>query len=178
MGISTFRLSCAFAAALLPAIALAQTLPIKPGLWEITSDRGTGGQKSAQAAERLKNMPPEARAKIEAMMKENGVAISSDGTTRMCMTKESMDPARWAGATACKTDYTTRSSSSWKWHSVCTQPEAVVDGEAVFANVESFAVTTSTTMALGGGTKAAPHKLQGKWVSGDCGDLKPFDPRR
>ena len=172
-----FRLCCAFAA-LLPAIALAQTPPVKPGLWEISSDRDASGRKGPPPADRLKNMPPEARAKIEAMMREKGVAMNADGTTRICMTKETMDPARWANTASCKTDYATRSSSSWKWHSVCTQPQGVVDGEAVFASTESYTISTSTTFTLSGEAKVSQHKMQGKWLGGDCGDLKPFDPRR
>ncbi len=48
--------------------AAAQSPPIKPGLWEVGSEReGVDGQERARAAERMKNMPPESRAKLDAM---------------------------------------------------------------------------------------------------------------
>ncbi len=72
MKTSASRLSCAFVAALSPVLAGAQSPPIKPGLWEVRSDRAGDGAKRAQSLERMKNMPPEARAKFDAMMKERG----------------------------------------------------------------------------------------------------------
>lgn len=178
MQTSAFRLSCALAAAWLPALAWAQAPPIKPGLWEVTSEPGAGGQKAAAPADRLKNLPPEARAKLEAMMKEKGIAMGPGGVNRICFTKESIDPARWSNAASCKTDYGTRSASSWKWHSVCSQPEAMVDGEAVFASPERYTVNTSTTMTLRGQTRTTQRSVQARWLGASCGDLKPFDPKR
>ncbi|MEP7301649.1 MAG: DUF3617 domain-containing protein [Caldimonas sp.] len=178
MPTAAFRLACTLLAATLPALAPAQTPPVKPGLWEVVSEQGADGQKAAPTAERMKNLPPEARARLEAMMKDKGIAMGPGGVNRLCFTRESMDPARWANSTNCKTDYGARSASSWKWHSVCTAPAVVVDGEAVFASPESYTVNTSTTMTLRGETKTMQRSIRAKWLGAECGDLKPLDLKR
>ena len=101
----------------------------------------------------------------------------SRGVSRICFTKESTDPARWGNAASCKTDYGARSNSSWKWHSVCTQPEMTVDGEAIFATPRTTPSRTTTTK-LRGDAKTSQRTVRGKWLGADCGDLKPFDPKR
>jgi hypothetical protein len=159
-------------------LAAAQTPPIRPGLWEIRSEGANDGQRRAQAAERLKNMPPDVRAKIEAMMREKGIAMQAGGVTRLCFAKESMDIGNWQRESSCKTNFSTRSSSSWKWHTVCAEGAAETDGEAVFANPENYMINTSTTLKMGGETKASQRTMKAKWISGNCGDLKPFDPKR
>ncbi|MEO8080475.1 MAG: DUF3617 domain-containing protein [Caldimonas sp.] len=168
----------AFFALLVPTLGQAQTPPVKPGLWEIRSEGATDGVKSAPPADRMKNLPPAVRAKMEAMLKEKGLAVGTDGAHRACLTRETMDPARWQGRTGCKTDYLARSSSAWKWHTVCTQPASVTDGEAVFANAENYTVDTSLTMTLRGETKTTRRTVKAKWLGADCGDLKPLDLKR
>jgi len=175
----SLRLCAALVIAALPAWSLAQTPPIKPGLWEVKSEGGANGQKAASSpADRLANLPPAVRAQVEASMKQKGMAVDAGGLSRICFSKESMDPARWGNAANCKTDYGARSSSSWKWHSVCTQPEMTIDGEAIFAGPESYTVNSTTTMKLRGETRTSQRTVRAKWLGADCGDLKPFDPKR
>jgi len=180
MGTSAFRFSCAVLAALLPTLAPAQMPPIKPGLWEVKGEREGDGAKTAQSADRMKNLSPEVRAKIDAMMKEKGMApgAGAGGATRVCFTKDSLDAGRWQNSTRCKTDYGARSNALWKWHSVCTEPASVIDGEAVFANAENYTVNTSTTSTFRGEARTSHMTIRAKWVGADCGDLKPFDPKR
>ena len=145
MTIRTFRLCAAFVLARF-RLGPAQTPPIKPGLWEVKSEGSVDGKKTAQPADRLQGLSPAVRAQVEASMKEKGVAMGPGGVSRICFGRESMDPARWGEAASCKTEYGARSNSSWKWHSVCTQPEMTIDGEAIFANPENYRVHTTTTM--------------------------------
>ena len=134
-----FVTSLAVLAAAVPALAAAQAAPVKPGLWEVRSERQDGKQ-TAPSAEAMKNLTPETRAKVEAMMKQQGVAIGSDGANRVCLSKESLDAGRWQTSANCKTDFGSRSASAWKWHSVCPQTDTTIDGEAVFASPESYTV--------------------------------------
>ena len=64
-----------------------QVAPIKPGLWQIQMERETNGQKSPDMSERLKNMPPERRAQLEAAMKQRGIEASGN-TVKVCQTRE------------------------------------------------------------------------------------------
>jgi hypothetical protein len=171
-------LLCLVATLALPGVASAQSPPIKPGLWEVKNSLGLPGQAAAPAGDQLKGLPPEARAKVEEMMKAKGIAMGADGTTRLCFTRESLDAGHWQQASRCKTDYSSRSNASWKWRSVCSAPESVSDGEAVFANPENYTVKTTTTSTFRGEARTTAITIKARWVAASCGDLKPFDPKR
>jgi hypothetical protein len=173
------RFALALAAALAPAVACAQTPPIKPGLWEVRSERQVDGRKAPPPADAMKNLSPEVRARIEAQMKANGVAVGTGGANRICLDKASLDAGRWQSrATSCKTDYSARSATGWKWRSTCTQPESTSDGEAVFTNAENYTVSTTSTHTFRGEPKTTQMTIRAKWIGADCGDLKPIDPKR
>ena len=161
-------------------VAQAQTAPpIKPGLWQVHSEREVDGQKAQMPdmSERLKNMPPEARKQIEAMMKQRGVDMGGGGDMRICLSKESLDPGQWQrNQGSCKTDYGTRSSGMWTWHTSCREPASETDGEARFTGSESYTVKTATTMTLQGETRTTRMTLNSKWLGPDCGDIKPVTP--
>jgi len=172
-----FVTSLAALAVAIPALAAAQAPPVKAGLWEVRSERQDGRQ-AASSAEAMKNLTPETRARVEAMLKQQGVALGSDGANRLCLSKESLDAGRWQGSAHCKTEFGSRTASAWKWHSVCPQSDTVIDGEAAFANPESYTVRTATTRTFRGETKVTRTTLQARWLGSDCGDLKPLEPKR
>ena len=162
-------------------VARAQTAPpIKPGLWQVHSERDVDGQKAKapDLSEHLKNMPPEARKQMEAMMKQRGVDMSGGGLNDMkiCLTKDSLDPDRWQrNQGSCKTDYVSRSGTTWKWHTSCREPAAETDGEAHFTSPDSYTVKTATTMTIRGETRTSRMTLDSKWLGADCGDIKPVE---
>jgi hypothetical protein len=170
--------SAALVALAVAPLALAQSAPIKPGLWEVRAERESNGQKSAMTNERMQKLPPETRAKIDAMMKERGVGMGPGGINRICLGKASLDRGAWQRQSGCKTDYGSLTGSSWKWHSVCPQFESESDGEAVFPNSETYAVKVTTTTKLHGETRISHMTMNAKWLGGNCGDLKPFEPGR
>ncbi len=149
--------------------------PIKPGLWQIKSEREVDGQKAPDPGDRLKNLPPEVRAKIEAAMKGKGVDIGSGGVTRLCHSSESLKENFVSdNSTRCKTEITSRSAGAWKWHASCTQPEYEADGEAVFSGPENYTVKTSMTTKQQGIRHTTRTSLAATWLSADCADLKPI----
>jgi hypothetical protein len=168
----------AFSIAASVSAAQAQTPPppIKPGLWQIHGEREVNGQKQPDASDRLKNMSPEKRAQIEAMMKQHGMG-GSLGMGQVCYTRETLERSPWAGVqTDCKADFSTRSASSWKWHTSCPKSGYEADGEAVFANSENYTVTTTSVSKVDDKVRNTRMTMTGKWVSADCGDVKPFEP--
>ena len=162
-------------------LALAQAPPIKPGLWQVRSEREVDGQKQQMPAmsERMKTLPPDVRQQMEAMMKARGVDMSGGGgDMRICLTKESLDQERWRDERAtCKTDYSSRSGNTWKWHTTCREPVAETDGEATFSSPEDYTVKTTTQMAIQGQPRTTRMTLTSKWLGADCGDVKPINPR-
>jgi hypothetical protein len=154
--------------------------PIKPGLWQVRSEREVDGQKTQMpdVSERLKTLPPEARKQIEAMMKQRGVDMGGGGDMKICLSKDSLDPGQWQTQQgSCKTDYISRSGSMWKWHTSCREPASETDGEALFTGPESYTVKTATTMTIQGELKTTRMTLNSKWLGADCGDVKPVTPR-
>lgn len=178
MSPSAFRLSCALAAASVTTLASAQTPPIKPGLWEVHSEREVDGKKVAAPADRMKNLPPEARAQMEAMMKQHGVSMGEGGATRVCMTKESIASGRLqAEAAGCKTDYSTRTGSTWKFHSSCPSLKVESDGEIVFSGSDSYTMTVSSTLSSMTPPRQSKTTMNGKWMGASCGDLQPISAK-
>lgn len=162
-------------------VAHAQTAPpIKPGLWQVQSEREVDGQKvqAPDMSEHMKNMPPEARRQMEAMMKSRGVDMSGGGGMKICLSKDSLDQGRWRDERAtCKTDFSSRSGSSWKWHTACREPVSETDGEATFAGSEHYTVKTTTTTTMQGQPRTTKMTLNSKWLGADCGDVKPVNPQ-
>jgi hypothetical protein len=163
-------------------VARAQTPPpIKPGLWEVHPQREVDGQKveMPDMSERLKNMPPERRRQIEAMMKQRGVDMAGGGSDmKICLTKDSLDPGQWQKHQGtCTTDYSSRSGRTWRWRTVCTDPVAETDGEATFTSADAYTVKTTTTMTLQGQPRTTRMTLHSRWLGPDCGDVKPVTPR-
>jgi hypothetical protein len=96
---------------------------------------------------------------------------------KMCLSRESLDQGKWQGEQGnCKTDFTSRTSSAWKWHASCAQPPSVSDGEATFTSAESYTVKNTSTMTLQGKTTLTKMTMHAKWLGADCGDLKPMTP--
>jgi hypothetical protein len=149
-------------------------LPIKEGLWQTHIEREVDGQKPPDMSERMKTMSPEARAHVEAMMKQQGIDPGSDGVRRMCFSQAMIEQGRLAEEQMnCKTDYSTRSATSWKWHTNCPQLNYQGDGEAVFSDTENYVVKSSGVMTVAGKTRNSKSTITSKWLSADCGDLKP-----
>lgn len=154
--------------------------PIKAGLWQVQMERD-GGPATPDMREQLKNMTPEQRQQVEAMMKQRGVDMSGGGagSMKICLTKEQLDGNSWQGQQAnCKTDVTSRSATAWKWRSVCTKPESVSDGEASFPNPENYVVKATTTTTTGAQKRTTKTTMTSKWLGADCGDLKPIQPKK
>ena len=158
--------------------ALAQTAPIKPGLWQVHSDREVNGQKAPDASDRMKNMSPEKRAQFEAMMKQHGVATDGSGMPKVCYTKENLDRSAWADQMLdCKATFSSQTGSSWKWHTSCPTMKIEADGEATFPNSQSYTVKSTSVSQHDDKTRTTAHTMTGKWLSSDCGAVKPLDAK-
>jgi hypothetical protein len=151
--------------------------PVKTGLWEVTTTRqDESGQTQPgmeKAAAAMKDMPPEMREQMSAMMKARGFDMSAGGggAIRMCLNKDSFDRGQWQGMQGdCTTTYSAQSGSSWKWHSTCPSMKSESDGEAHFINPENYNVK------IMGRPKTMVMTMTAKWLGSNCGDIKPVTP--
>ena len=174
-GITTFAI--AFSAFAVQAQTTIPTPPIKPGLWQVQMERVVDGQKMPDMSERLKNMAPEKRAQFEAMMKQHGLEAGGHGS-QVCYSRESLEHSPWADTqTDCKPTFSTRTSSVWKWHTTCPKLGVESDGEAIFTDPENYTVKSTSVSKMGDKVRNASTTMTGKWMSSDCGGLKPLNTK-
>jgi Protein of unknown function (DUF3617) len=177
-------LTLATAAAFAATGAGAQNM--KPGLWELTnkmtSSSGQMEQAMAQAQQAMANMPPEQRKKMEEMMAKQGVAMGSSGpagtSVKMCMTKEMVErndlPTQNQGD--CKTSVTPRVGNTVKMTYACTNPPSSGEGEFTYVSNEAYTSKMTTTTTVQGKPEKMTMNATGKWLSADCGAIKPMAP--
>ena len=166
-----------------PILCAAESAPLRPGLWELSMQRDGVDASARQGAmqERMKNMSPEQRQKMESMMQQRGIDPSS-GAVKLCMTKESFDSDAWHSQqqreTGCKTQ-TTRGSSTWKFHRSCPAPNASeTDGEVTFVGDTKYSLRSTTRRSEDGQPKTSTVTATGTWLSADCKGIKPFVPNQ
>jgi len=166
------------------AVAAPPVPPVKPGLWEtrMSALDASGNVVPLPQASAMSGLPPEAKARMAEAMKARGLSMPDEsGATKSCFTKETFESGKWqqmASEAGCTTNYSTQSSSLWKWHSSCAALKSESDGEVVFKSPESYTVKLTTTATVMGKPNTSTRIVQAKWLGADCGDLKPFMPAK
>lgn len=165
--------------------ASAQTL--QPGLWEITQKmQSSSGQMEQQMAEmnrQLAAMPPEQRKMMEAMMAQNGVGMAGGAggamAIRMCFTKEMVErnelPAQEGD---CKTTVSPRTGNTMKMRFVCTKPPSNGEGEMTFVSAQAYTSRMTVNTTANGKSEKVTMNSSGKWLSANCGSVKPIPQTR
>jgi hypothetical protein len=162
---------------------MAQTL--KPGLWEINNkmQSGSGQVEKAMAdmQKQMASMPPEQRKMMQDMMAKQGMSMSPGAgggmAVKICMTRESIDRNELASQQGdCKTTTSPRTGNTMKMSFVCTQPPSSGEGQVTFVSPEAY----TTKMAMKSTVQGKPETMTmdggGKWLSADCGAIKPMAP--
>lgn len=174
----------AFGVTTLPAAA--QTM--KPGLWEITNKMGGSGDTGAkinaameQMQKQMASMTPEQRKQMEKMMAQQGVSMQPGApgggmSTRVCITKEmaarNEAPAQNQGD--CKRESMQKSGNTTKFKFSCSKPPSTGEGEVTVQSPESYTMKMKMTSQAKGKPEQMTMDAQGKFVSGDCGSIKPI----
>lgn len=161
-----------------------QAQTIKPGLWEFKQTPQLDAARQAQmtqAQKAMESMPPERRAMIEQMMKQNGVNVSMAGgviTVKACITKEqaerNMAPVHTQGN--CTQDVK-RSGSVIQTHFVCTDPASEGDSTVTLRGSDGFTNDVTVRTQRQGKTETTKVSGEGRWLGADCGDVQPTKSR-
>lgn len=163
--------------------AAAQTM--KPGLWEINNKMGgdQGAKMAAAQAEMQKQlaaMSPEQRKQMESMMGQRGMAMSPGGgagggmAIRVCISKEMAarnEPPPQQGD--CKQDMLQKSGNTTKFKYSCSKPPSSGEGEYTVVSPEAYTMKMKMTREGKGGAEQMTMDASGKWISNDCGSIKP-----
>lgn len=168
------------AACLVATGAHAQTL--KPGLWEVTnkmhSASGEMEKAQAQMRQQMASMPPEQRKMFEEMMAKQGVKMSPGGmNVRMCLTpdmaKRDEFPAQQGD---CKTTLQQRAGNTIKMAYTCANPPSSGEGQYTIVSPEAYTMKMVMRSTVKGKSETMNMDAAGKWLSADCGSVKPVRP--
>ncbi len=159
------------------AYAVPITLKLRPGLWEMTTEGQTSGSPPIPP-EVLANMPPDRRAKMEAVIAARRARAGQPHVSRQCITAESLqkgldlDERRGSD---CQEKVVSSSSSEMNIQIQCKGPRLATVGNLHFTTSGSEQLTGTINMNVGDGEQNMTVKrvIQGKWIATDCGDLKP-----
>ena len=172
--------------------AYAAGFGLKPGLWEIHVVKQVvdGRDMSAQMAgmgekmqQAMAAMPPEQRAQMEAMMKQHGAGMGAGmakgGNIRICVSPEMAhrDTPVIDRDGRCQPATVNRSGNTMTYEFSCTnngvttagKGSSTVSGDVISTHVDS------TIREASGKTSAMQSDTEMKFVSADCGDVKPPD---
>ena len=158
---------------------------LKPGLWEVTnkmkSSSGTMEKSQAHMQEQLAKMPPAERKKMEEMMAQHGVKMGSGApgamTAQTCMTKDMVErneiPAHHGD---CKTTKQQRKGNTTTYAFSCTTPPSSGEGQYTVVSPEAYTFKMTMNTSVHGKPETMNMDGSGKWLSADCGNLKPIRP--
>ena len=164
------------ALALIVAAVPASALDMRPGLWEISSDDiqvdGTEMPGMAEMVEQMKALPPEQRKMMEDMLAAQGVELGAAGV-HMCLSAAQVKSRElpFQDEPGCRQEVTEQTDSLWQFSFEC--PDAKGTGETrLISDREVVSVIESQYQT---GTQQGSSRMQsrGKWLSDDCGTLKP-----
>jgi hypothetical protein len=161
-------------------------LGLKPGLWEVKvvkqvmDGRDMSAQMAAamsQAQQALANLPPDQRARVEAMMSKAGVGNSASGGFRICVSPEMAQQSAPVldKDGRCKPVMLSRHGDRVDFQFACTTNGTTMQGKGE-ATVTAESVSTHTEMtttSASGGNHQMQNDTLMNYVSADCGDLKP-----
>ena len=164
---------------LFSALAAENTpLQVKPGLWEITSEGQNSGTPPIPP-EVLAQMTPEQRAQMEAHLKEMMAQQAQRRVTKRCVTQQDIDQGfdKLDSMTRgqCTQTVTASTSTLRQGRLRCT---GATTGAGVYRfeapSPESFSGSWDWDMTGESGRRMnLKNTMQGKWLSADCGDVKP-----
>ena len=183
--------TCAVSIALAPSAGVgvrAQGLGLKAGLWEvkvlkqIMDGRDMSAQMAAamsQAQAALANLPPEQRARIQAMMSNAGVGVGpggSGGGFRICISPQMAQrnaPVLDKDG-RCRPVMLTRHGDQVDFQFSCNSNGTAIQGKGeATITAESVSTHTEMTTTSSNGTHQLQNDTQMSYISADCGDVKP-----
>lgn len=178
------------AAALLGLASMSTTASaqqMKPGLWEITNRmQSQGGQmdnQMSQMQQQMAHMSAEQRKMVEDMMARQGMQVGRGGpggmTVKICMTKEMVERNELPSQRGdCKTTQQQRNGNTMTMAFTCTNPPSSGEGQVTFASPESYTMKMVVNSQVDGQAQRMNMDATGKWLSSDCGNVKPMTAPR
>jgi hypothetical protein len=171
--------ACLLAIAAGPAFAL----KLKAGLWEISTTMKSSDPEvekaMKQAAEAMRNMPPEQRKMVEEMAKQGvsmGQGPGGATTVKVCFSQSMVDKAELPTQTQgdCKHENEVVNDTTRKVKFSCSNPESRGEGTYIMSSDSAFNSDMNITTKQDGKTTTMQTMSTGTWQASDCGNIKPM----
>ena len=152
--------------------------PLKPGLWEIKIKMKNGGKDiaaHAQMSHTFEKMSPERREQMRAMLIKNGLSLSTKDShlSKVCYTKEFLDQAKSLGhdpEQRCQSTVKEKTAKRLAVNFKCDDGSTGI-GEWKFVSGTEYEGSLKFT---GKGGKLAEMSQSGRFISTNCGNVRPF----
>lgn len=157
-------LTLAIAAAALIPLAHSEGFDIKTGAWAVTTSTAMSGMPIPKAS--LDRMPPEQRAKIEAMMAARGGKVNSHTSTH-CVTKADLDRGQWMkpGDANCTRKLISQTARRYEMEEKCAgEQPSTTHGKFEATSAESYTGSVDRTQGAG----KVHVEMSGRWLSATC----------
>lgn len=170
------RLLVTLALAALPLSLHAQVAPVLPGLWEFTSrSMQIDGQQMPDINEllgQMQNLPDDQRKMMEDLLAAQGVQLGGQGI-RICLSEAQLDADSlpFSDQEDCTQEITEQSERLWRFRFQC--PETSGEGETRFVSPREFTSVLDARYHVDGEQGTSRMEYQARWISDDCGTLKP-----
>jgi hypothetical protein len=150
----------------------AESLKIKPGLWDVQHSMNVNGQQMPTTQDMMADVPPEMREKMKDMMAKNGAAMTDKGIT-VCITPEQIasgDLGQNNPDNKCKMSDKKQSGNKTTLKVHCDAPNKA-DGTTEVTRLSDTQWKSTTLLRTEQGE--IKSNAEGKWLKSDCGNLKP-----
>jgi hypothetical protein len=151
---------------------------VRPGLWEMsTSNMEVSGQKVPSLdslMQQIGTLPADQRKRMEDVLAQQGMSLGNKGM-RVCLSERQVQRDTLMlhdQGQDCSQQVTDRKGGSWAFTFQC--PQAQGEGTAQILSDQEFTSHVKGQFAVqGAGPQRGSMDYRGRWVSADCGDLKP-----
>lgn len=156
-------------------------LEMNPGLWEVKLTLTNDGKKvnpQAEIKKAFEKMSPEKRKKMESMMASMGAGMpSTDGGLKICLSKEMLskdDVLMQQDNKNCDMEFLERSSTKVNINFKCKDGSTGNGQWTIKSGGKAYSGQMTMNRAKG---RKSEMTHEGKWLSANCGDVKPMDLR-
>lgn len=176
---------------------------MQAGLWEnkvVWGGDSTAGIPAIQpdqvkfAMEEMKrqlaNMSPEQRKQMEAMMAQSGMKVTDNGVSfnnsqveisptgtnaKLCVTQAQIDRGELPDdVKGCESVLRKISATQFRSTHVCSgEYSGTGESEVTFHSPKHYTGTGKMNQVMNGEKRTMEFTMEGKWLSSDCGDVKP-----
>jgi len=181
-----------------PLTLLAQSapLPVKPGLWEMQSNVNRPGQAASgvpalppEAEAKIAALPPAQQAQVRAMMSGagGGAPKPAPTTIKVCMANQPsldsmLNQSQRSSGMQCTFTNRSQTANGVSFDTTCTGPQGGGKGHTEIHIIDDEHVSSTNHMTISGSANGHDFNSTidasstGRFVSADCGDVKPFTP--